>query len=163
MKLSELMAGYTPNPSFKGYETADQWVLAVGVGDSPTEADYLVVEGGVTSQEVSLNPTTSDKTYIRKGASSTKTGNQMIVTVTGDVEHGDAFQDHCAAADVAFGVGQAVVVPFVFFSLNTGKGYKGTGSLIVNSYGGGTAGENAPFSVDVKSIGQAPADYTYSA
>ena len=30
MKLSELMAGYTPEPDFNGFVTADQWVVAGG-------------------------------------------------------------------------------------------------------------------------------------
>ena len=162
MKLSELMAGYTPEPNFEGFVTADQWVVAIGIGEAATEKDYTVIDGGVTAVEISFNPTASDKTYLRKGASSTKTGTQFIATVTGDVQHGDDFQDHCAQADIIFGVGQSVVVPFVAFSLMNGKGFKGTAAVMVNSYGGGTAGENAPFSVDLKSVGTAPVAYTYS-
>ena len=61
------------------------------------------------------------------------------------------------------GVGQKVVVPYVYFSLLTGKGEKGTVSIIVNSDGGGNAGENSAISVDLRSVGTAPTEYTYSA
>ena len=45
----------------------------------------------------------------------------------------------------------------------TGKGEKGTASIIVNSDGGGNAGENSSISIDLKSVGTAPTEYTYSA
>ena len=31
MKVSELMAGYTPSDDFAGFATNDDWVLAVGI------------------------------------------------------------------------------------------------------------------------------------
>lgn len=163
MTVSELMAGYTPDEKFKGVGTADQWVVAVGIGETSSEKDYTVIEGGVTNVDINFNPTTSDKQYIRKGNVTTKTGTQFTAAITGDTLHGDAFQDHCMSAGITFGIGEEVTVPFVAFSLNTGKGYKGTAALIVNQWGGGAAGENSPFSVDLKSNGSRPTAYTYSA
>lgn len=163
MKLSELMAGYTPDPSFEGVGTADQWVVAVGIGETTSENDYIVIEGGITSVDIQFNPTTSDKQYLRRGNVTTKTSTQFTASVTGDTMHGDSFQDHCMSADITFGIGEEVTLPFVSFSLNTGKGYKGTAAIIVNSWGGGNAGENSPFSVDIKSNGARPTEYTYSA
>lgn len=67
------------------------------------------------------------------------------------------------AIGIAHGVGQKVVVPYVYFSILTGKGEKGTVSIIVNSDGGGNAGENSSISIDLRSVGTAPTEYTYSA
>lgn len=163
MTVSELMAGYTPDHEFEGIGTADQWVVAVGIGGAVSVSDYTVIEGGVTAVDINFNPTTTDKQYLRRGNVTTKTGTQFTASVTGDTRHGDAFQEHCMQAGITFGIGEEVTVPFVSFSLNTGKGYQGTAAVIVNQWGGGTAGENSPFSVDIKSNGPRPTDYTYSA
>ena len=34
MKVSELMVGYTPDDEFEGFATNDDWVLAVGIGET---------------------------------------------------------------------------------------------------------------------------------
>lgn len=162
MKVSELMAGYTPSPDFAGVETADQWVAAFEIGEATSPCDYIVVEGGINAVTPTFNPTTSDKQYLRKGNVSTKTGNQLILAIEGDTTQGDDFQAHCMNADVAFGVGEEVAGHYVYFSLNTGKGYQGNGMLIVNNFGGGPAGENAPFSAEIRST-ERPQEYTYSA
>lgn len=164
MKLSELMAGYTPSEDFEGFATNDDWVLAVGIGaELSSEKDYTVVQMGIAGLDPQLNPVTQDKQYIRTGLSTSKTGTQRSFAVTGDRYIGDAFQDYCFGLDIAHGVGQAVVVPYVFFSILTGKGEKGTVSIIVNSDGGGNTGENSSISIDLKSVGTAPTEYTYSA
>lgn len=163
MKLSELMAGYTPSAEFAGIATNDDWVLAVGIGETTSEADYTVVQSGITGLDPQLNPVTTDSQYIRTGLSTSKTGTQRSFSISGDRYIGDAFQDYCFGMDIAYGVGQSVVVPYVYFSILTGKGEKGTASIIVNSDGGGNAGENSSVSIDMKSFGTAPAEYTYSA
>lgn len=164
MKLSELMAGYEPDEMFEGFATNDDWVLAVGIGEVASgEKDYTVVQMGIAGLDPQLNPVTQDKQYIRTGLSTSKTGTQRSFAVTGDRYIGDEFQDYCFGLDIAHGVGQAVVVPYVFFSILTGKGEKGTVSIIVNSDGGGNAGENSSISIDLKSVGTAPTEYTYSA
>ena len=47
MKISELMAGVTPNASYEGWVTADAWVLAIDRNPSASAAtdvkDYEVV------------------------------------------------------------------------------------------------------------------------
>lgn len=164
MKLSELMAGYTPDAEFEGFATNDDWVLAVGIGDSVTgEKDYTVVQMGIAGLDPQLNPVTRDKQYIRTGLSTSKTGNQRSFAISGDRYIGDAFQDYCFGLAIAHGVGQKVIVPYVYFSILSGKGEKGTASIIVNSDGGGNAGENSSISIDLKSVGTAPTEYTYSA
>ena len=164
MKVSELMAGYTPSPEFAGLATNDDWVLAVGIGEEVTdENDYTVVQQGVSGLDPQLNPVTQDSQYIRTGLSTSKTGTQRTFAITGDRYIGDAFQDYCFGLDIAHGVGQKVVVPYVYFSILTGKGETGTASIIVNSDGGGNAGENSAISIDLRSVGTAPTAYTYSA
>lgn len=164
MKVSELMAGVEPSPAFEGFATNDNWVLAVGIGETEGgEKDYTVVQMGIAGLDPQLNPVTQDKQYIRAGLSTSKTGTQRSFAISGDRYIGDKFQDYCFGLDIAHGVGQAVVVPYVYFSMLTGKGEKGTASIIVNSDGGGNAGENSAISIDLKSVGTAPTEYTYSA
>ena len=55
-----------------------------------------------------------------------------------------------------------MVVPYVYFSVLTGKGEKGQVSIIVNSDGGGNAGENSAISIDLRSVGTKPTAYSYS-
>lgn len=165
MKVSELMAGYTPSNTFQGFATNDDWVLAVGINldDSAAEADYTVVQMGIAGLDPKMNPVTQDKQYIRTGTSTTKTGTQRTFAISGDRYIGDPFQDYCFSLDIAHGVGQKVIVPYVYFSVLTGKGEKGTASIIVNSDGGGNAGENSAISIDLRSVGTRPEEYTYTA
>ena len=163
MKVSELMAGYTPDDEFEGFATNDDWVLAVGIGETTSEKDYTVVQQGIAGLDPQMNPVTQDKQYIRTGLSTSKTGTQRTFAITGDRYIGDAFQDYCFGINIAHGVGQKVVVPYIYFSILTGKGEKGTDSLIVNSEGGGNAGENSSIYIDLRSVGTAPTEYTYSA
>lgn len=164
MKVSELMAGYTPSDEFAGFATNDDWVLAVGINleEEAAEKDYTVVQMGIAGLDPQMNPVTQDKQYIRTGLSTSKTGTQRTFAITGDRYIGDAFQDYCFGLDIAHGVGQAVVVPYVYFSVLTGKGEKGQGSIIVNSDGGGNAGENSAISIDLRSVGTKPTAYSYS-
>lgn len=165
MKVSELMKDYTPSTTFEGFATNDDWVLAVGINlaENATENDYTVVQLGISGLDPQMNPVTKDTQYIRTGLSTTKTGTQRTFAISGDRYIGDPFQDHCFSLPVAHGTGQAVIVPYVYFSVLTGKGEKGTTSIIVNSDGGGNAGENSAISIDLRSVGVKPTDYTYTA
>ena len=66
MKISELMAGATPNASYEGWVTADDWVLAIDTNPSASAAtdvkDYEVVQMGIGGLDANLNPVTSEKT-----------------------------------------------------------------------------------------------------
>ncbi len=163
MKVSELMQGKTPNTSFAGFATNDDWVLALDINDTGKENEFEVVQMGIAGLDPQMNPVTQDKQYIRTGMSTSKTGTQRSFAVTGDRYIGDAFQDFCFNIKNAFGVGATVVKDYVYFSILTGKGEKGKASIIVNSDGGGNAGENSGISVDIKSTGVMPTEYTYSA
>lgn len=164
MKLSVLMAGYTPSDTFAGVATNDDFVLAMDIGDTPATSvgDYVVVQNGIASVDAQLNPETDDKTYIRNGKVSTKTATQRTFNIAGDRMHGDEFQDFACSNDIKFGVGAKVVKPYVYFSLLTGVGEKGNGAIIVNSDGSGDAGASSEIDIDIMATGT-PADYTYSA
>ncbi len=164
MKVSELMQGKEPQPSFEGLVTNDQWVFAIGLpGQTDKETDYEVVQTGIEGVDPQMNPTTSDNQYIRTGLSTSKTGTQRSFHLTGHRYIGDKVQDHCFSLKIAHGVGQDVIVPYVYFSILTGKGEKGKLSIIVNSDGGGNAGENSAIDIDLKAVKDAPTEYTYSA
>ncbi len=164
MTLAELMADYTPDATYEGWVTNDDWVLAVGENLTDTDPDdFLVVEMGVDGLDAQLNPITQDKTYIRAGQSTQKTGTQRTFKPTGDLYVGDEFQDLCFSHAIKFGKGNAVVRPYVYFNILNGKGESGQVSIIVNSDASGSAGESTTFDVDLKKIGADPAEYTYTA
>lgn len=163
MKLSELMAGYTPKSDFEGFVTNDDWVLAIDIAETPSagEDEYIVAQMGVAGLDAQLNPVTQDKQYVRAGMSTLKTGTQRTFAVSGDRYVGDQFQDFCFEHKNKFGVGQTVVKPYVYFNVLNGKGEKGQVSIIVNSDGSGNAGENSAVSIDCKKAGTLPNEYSY--
>lgn len=57
--------------------------------------------------------------------------------------------------------GSDIVVPYIYFSLRTGKGEKGNAAIIVTSDVGGAAGSKATFACDVKAIGT-PDEFDYN-
>lgn len=168
MKLSELMSGVTVNPDFTGFVTNDDMVLAVDCGetaakDFSTAADFAVVQMGIAGLDSSMNPITQDKTYLRAGQSTMKTGNQRSFSVTGDRYVGDEFQDFCLSPDIKYGTGQTVIRKYVYFNIITGIGEQGDVVIIVNSDGSGEAGNSAEIDIELKKSGSQPAEYNYSA
>ncbi|MFI3228335.1 MAG: hypothetical protein R3Y09_13165 [Clostridia bacterium] len=164
MRLSELMASVTPKADYTGWVTNDDWVLAVGLTDDETDIDnFAVVQMGVDGLDAQMNPITQDKTYIRAGQSTQKTGTQRTFKPTGDRYIGDEFQDLCFSHGIKFGTGNNVVRRYVYFNILNGKGEQGTASIIVNSDASGSAGESTTFDVDLKKIGSEPVEYTYGA
>lgn len=163
MKLSALMAGYTPSAEFAGVATNDDFVLAIDIADTASESvgDYVVVQTGVSAVDAQLSPETEEKTYIRAGKATTKTATQRTFNLSGDRMHGDEFQDFALSFGIKFGTGQKVIRPYVYFSLLTGKGEKGTASIIVNSDGSGEAGSTAEIDIDIMATA-APAEYTWN-
>lgn len=168
MKLSELMTGANLNPDFEGVVTNDDFVLAVDCGETPVTdfenaGEFAVVQLGVAGLDSSMNPITQDKTYIRAGQSTTKTGNQRSFSITGDRYAGDEFQDFALSHSIKYGTGQSVVRKYVYFNIITGKGESGECSIIVNSDGSGEAGNSAEIDIELKKSGSAPAEFSYSA
>ena len=168
MKLSALMTGVTLNPTFTGFVTNDDWVLAVDCGKTPATdldsvGDFAVVQMGVAGLDSSMNPITQDKTYIRAGQSTAKTGNQRAFAITGDRYIGDEFQDFALSHEIKYGTGQTVIRKYVYFNIVTGAGESGDAVIIVNSDGSGEAGNSSEIDIELKKSGAAPAEYNYSA
>ena len=165
MKLSDLMKNHTPDPAYEGWVTNDDYVLAVDISgaDGAKDGEYVIVDQGITGLDAQMNPITQDKTYIRAGQSTTKTGTQRSFKVAGDRYAGDEFQDYALSHAIKFGVGNKVRVPYIYFCLLTGKGEKGAVSIIVNSDSAGNAGEASSIDIELKKLGAIPAEYTYAA
>lgn len=163
MTVKEVMEGITPSAQYAGLQMADDFVLAFQTADSQkTENDYIVCQDCITEHAASVNPETKDKQYIRKGKASIKTNAQRTFSISGDRQAGDAWQDWVTSLAVLFGTGSAVIVPYVYFSMLTGKGEKGKASVIVNNDASGGAGDNAGISVTVSGT-EKPTEFTYSA
>lgn len=166
MKLSELMAGVTPKADYEGWVTNDDYVFAINLtpdAASTKEADYAVVQMGIEGLDAQLNPITTDKTYIRAGQSSLKTGTQRSFALSGDRYIGDEAQDFILSHKMKYGTGHTVITDYIYFNILNGKGEKGQVSMIVNSDGSGNAGESSTLDVEFKKVGNTPAEYTYSA
>lgn len=168
MTLSELMAGVTVNPSFTGFVTNDDWVLALDCGETAAAdfeavGGFAVVQMGVAGLDSNLNPITNDKTYIRAGQSTSKTGNQRSFSVSGDRYVGDAFQDFALSHAIKYGTGQTVIRKYVYFNIITGKGESGECVIIVNSDGSGEAGNSSEIDIELKKSGAQPAEYEWTA
>ena len=123
--------------------------------------DKLHIVDWVKEHSGSLNATTEDSQYIRTGNVTDKTGTQRTLAVNGDRCVGDAFQDFVLSHKIVYGTGSDVIVPYIYFSLRTGKGEKGSAALIVTSDVGGAAGSKATFACDVKAIGT-PEEFTFT-
>lgn len=168
MKLSALMAGVTVNKEFTGFVTNDDWVLAVDCGetaaaDFTSASDFAVVQMGVAGLDSNMNPVTVDKTYIRAGQSTAKTGNQRSFSITGDRYVGDEFQDFALSHKIKYGTGQAVVRKYVYFNIITGAGESGDAVIIVNSDGSGEAGNSSEIDIELRKSGAMPEEYSWTA
>lgn len=167
MKLAELMKEITPDPQYTGWVTNDDMVFAINIAadnkEAVTESDYAVVQMGIEGLDAQLNPITVDKTYIRSGQSTQRTGTQRSFAVTGDRYIGDEAQDFILSHKMKYGTGNAVITDYVYFNLLTGKGEKGQVSVIINSDGSGNAGESSALDIEFKKVGAVPTEYTYAA
>ena len=74
---------------------------------------------------------------------------------------GDDFQDFVLSHKIVYGTGSDIIVPYIYFSLRTGKGEQGRAAIIVTSDVGGAAGSKATFACDVKAIGT-PDEFDYN-
>lgn len=163
MTLAELMQGRTSNPDYEGITTADDMVLAVGGFNSAQTNDpstFFVAQTGIVEHSGALDHQEEESQYIRTGKVVTKTGTSRSFNVNGDRYVGDKFQDEILSHKIKYGRGEAVVKPFVYFNILTGKGEKGTVSIAVENDPSGSAGSNAGFSAVLTSIGE-PEEYTY--
>lgn len=123
--------------------------------------DWVVFAERVKEHSGALNASTEDVAYIRAGTVTEKGETQRTLAINGDRCKGDAFQDFILGHEMIYGSGQSVILPYIYFSLRTGKGEKGEAAFIVTSDVGGSAGAIATFACDVKGIGT-PAKFDYS-
>ena len=164
MKLTELMQGKVPKPEYEGWVTNDDFVFAINLtpGEGQTkETEYGVLQMGIEGLDAQMNPITVDKTYIRAGQSTQRTGNQRSFAVTGDRYIGDEVQDYIFSHAIKYGTGNAVITDYVYFNILNGKGEKGKVSIIINSDGGGNAGETSAIDVEFKKVGSTPSEWSY--
>ena len=155
------LSGLTPSADYTGVETTDDFLLAVQTEASQTDVkNWVVCADHVREHSGALNASTTDNTYIRTGPVTTKGSVQRTLSIQGDRYVGDAFQDFLLSHKIAFGSGQSVVVPYVYFSLRTGKGEKGAAAFIVTADASGSANNSAGFACDVKGVG-VPAEFNY--
>lgn len=162
MKVKELMKDFTPKADFEGWVTNDDYVLAINTSKGQCAAgDYDVVQMGVEGLDAQMNPVTTDKQYIRAGQSTQKTGTQRTFTVSGDRYIGDPAQDYMLDHTIKYGTGNSVVVDYVYFNVLNGEGEKGQVSILVNSDGGGNAGESSGIDIELKKIGSLPTAFNY--
>lgn len=156
-------SGITPNPEYKGVETADDFILAIqtDAAEQTKPSDWIVCADHIKEHAGSLNAATSDDTFIRTGPVTTKGAVQRTLAISGNRCVGDAFQDFLLSHKIKYGSGSDVIVPYIYFSLRTGKGEQGSCALILTSDVGGAAGGAATFAADAKAIGT-PVEYTYS-
>lgn len=151
-----------PSADYAGEETTDDFILAIQTDKTKQakESEWIVCADHVKEHSGSLNATTEDAQYIRTGNVTEKTGTQRTLTVNGDRCVGDDFQDFVLSHKIVYGTGSDIIVPYIYFSLRTGKGEIGSASLVVTGDVGGTANAPATFAVDVKAVGT-PKDFNY--
>ncbi len=170
MTLAEFMQEVNPDPSAEGFIMADDYVLAVST-KAMTESEiktadpgeFLVAEAGLKTVDGQLNPEEKTSNYIRRGSSTVKSGTQRTFKLSLDRYAGDPVQDFFDSFDIKYGKGQSCVIGYAFINMITGQGEKGLMSAIVDTDCSGESGDNAELTVNLKSCGVAPEEYTYSA
>lgn len=164
MKVSDLMQDITTNPAFEGVVMADDYILAIDIsaGGNATYGDYVVAQTGIEGVESSLNGETTETQTLRAGKSSIRTGVQRKFSVSGHRYVGDPWQDFVLSHAMKYGTGQAVIKPYIYFNMLTGKGEKGLVNINVTSDGGGKAGEKSTIAIDLDKTGAAPTEFTYT-
>ena len=152
-----------PSADYAGEENTDDFILAIQTDKTKQtkESAWIVCADHVKEHSGALNASTNSDTFIRTGPTDTKSATQRTLSVNGNRCVGDAFQDFLLSHKIKYGTGSDVVVPYIYFSLRTGKGEKGTCTLIVTSDAGGAAGSPATFACDVKAIGT-PDEFTFA-
>lgn len=165
MTVKEVLTkkGVTPDAQYSGVEMADDFILAIQTDETQADVDdWIVCQDYVRSHTGTLNTQTEDSTYIRTGTSTLKASAQRTLSIQGDRFPSDPFQAYVLSHKVKYGTGQDCIVPYVYFSLRTGKGEKGQASLVVTADAEGDAGKKATFTVSMPAV-STPEEYTYSA
>lgn len=155
--------GIEPSASYTGVERADDFIFAIQTESTQTSVgDWIVCAERVKEHSGSLNASTEDSQYIRTGVVTEKGEVQRTFALNGNRCVGDEAQDFLLSHKIKYGSGQTVIIPYVYFSVKTGKGEKGQAAFIITSDASGAAGSPAGFACDVKGIGT-PEEYSYAA
>lgn len=163
MILKDLFSDVVTDPSFEGYVTADNLVLAVDISAEQNDDvdDYAVAQMGLKSTSGSLNPEKKTNSYIRAGKTTVKTGNQRTISIEADRYIGDPFQDFALSHEMKYAIGQKAIVNYVYFDTLTGAGEKGKATLLIDTDASGGAEENSGISGSLEKAGAAPVKFTY--
>ena len=164
MKLSDYITKKAALAAKTGEVQADDYVLAVdcATGEVPAEVgDYEVAAVHVENTGATISANTTDKNYLYEGATTLRSGARRNFSVAGQRFAGDGYQDYVCSHAVAFGVGAAVVRPYVYLNMATLKGERGNVTINVTNDGSGASGNMADFAVTMVSVGT-PAEYAYS-
>ena len=164
MTVTELMNGITVDPAAEGIATADDFVFAIDFATTPTDdpKTYIVAQAGVTEVSGAMSAQTAESQYLRTGLVTTKTGNSKTFTLNGDRYRSDAFQEALLSHAMKWATGAAVVKPYVYFDMVTGKGEEGKVAINVEGDLANAAGSNAGISVTMNVQGT-PKEYVFSA
>lgn len=168
MTVSETLAalktqkGIEPKASYTGTEDTDDFIFAVQTDSSSQtkKSAWIVCADHVKEHSGALNATTTDEAFIRTGTVTSKTGTQRTFSINGNRCVGDDFQSFALSHKIKYGTGKDVIVPYIYFSVRTGKGESGSAALIVTSDVGGAANASATFAMDVKAVGT-PVEFDY--
>lgn len=145
MTVSETLAalktqkGIEPKASYTGTEDTDDFIFAVQTDSSSQtkESAWIVCADHVKEHSGALNATTTDEAFIRTGTVTSKTGTQRTFSINGNRCVGDDFQDFALSHKIKYGTGSDVIVPYIYFSIRTGKGESGAPPC--RQFGGGGA------------------------
>lgn len=165
MKLSDVMTGITPSPTFTGEVTGDDYILAIDCsedGDDTSVGDYAAVRAHIEDFGAELSSETDDAQYYLEGSSSVKKSTARSFKISGKRLAGDAFQDFVCSHAIKYGKGSVVERSYVYFNALTGKGEKGKVIICVNNDGNAASGSPGEIDVELNCAGT-PSEYTYSA
>lgn len=165
MKLSAAMNGITPNASFSGEMTGDDFILALDCsesGNAANPAEYDVATVHVSNYGAELSPETDSSQFYYEGYTAIKKSTSRKFKVVGKRLAGDEFQDFVCSHEIKYGKGSAVVRAYCYFCALTGKGEQGKVIILVNNDGSAESGASADIDIELQVIGT-PTEYTYSA
>lgn len=158
------MARQTPDRTRTGFPAADEWVLAVDIsGGKAAPGDYETVRTGIRRIEAVLSSAVGKKQFVRSEQAAIKTGVRRVFSIRGDRCIGDTFQDWALSMPVCFGLGESVVVPYVYFCLRTGEGEQGEVTVLVRRDSGSGTDEEDGFFLSLYQAEGAPVPFTWNA
>ncbi|HIT73794.1 MAG TPA: hypothetical protein IAD10_09055, partial [Candidatus Fimicola cottocaccae] len=164
MKVSEMMTGIEPNPSYTGPELPDNTIVAINItGEDTTIDNFTVFRQSISSIEENFEQETEEESYYYDGTSTTITDVKYSLNITGKRYKGDAAQDKLTTVESLFATGQKAIYEGIVLDINTGVGLACLFSIAVNKRKGGEkGGGKAPFEATLSKTGPIPVEFNYS-